>query len=114
MVNIILYVIYGITNILGVTLLKQALNNLKSSQHVEIIHHYYLFAAVGAILYIISFCTWFVILSRLKLIIAYPLCISISLVGSTLAAVLFLQETISLVNWIGLIFVVGGAIAINL
>ena len=50
---------------------------------------------------------WFYILKNNELSLAYPL-ISISYVFATLAAIFFFHETVSVVRWVGILFIMIG------
>lgn len=59
----------------------------------------------GALLYILSFLVWMVILARSPLTIAYPIAVGSTMVLSTACAIFFLGETLSLKAVAGMVFV---------
>ena len=62
-----------------------------------------------ALFYMTSILTWFVALSRIQLSIAYPLQ-ALGYLIVTVAAVSLFKEQVSLLNWLGLILILGGVI----
>lgn len=65
----------------------------------------------GMSLYVISMVLWLGALSNLKLSFMYPL-LSLSYVLTAISAFLFLGESLTLINWVGISLVVGGCLLI--
>jgi len=80
---------------------------LDSGSFSLVIKNPYLY--LTAFFYMTSILTWFIALSRIQLSIAYPLQ-AIGYLIVTLAAVSLFKEDISLLNWLGLILILGGVI----
>src|SRR5262245_11526968 len=97
LVDVLLFAAYTIFSTISIMLVKQfaqpALETWKASPGVSTSGMYF---AIGAVLYVVSFGFWILILSRVQLSIAYPVAVGLTLVGTTLASVLILHETVPL------------------
>jgi multidrug transporter EmrE-like cation transporter len=63
-----------------------------------------LYVCAGAMLYIFSFLAWLVILTRQELSVAYPIAIGLTLTFSTIGAVVYLEEPVSIGRTAGIVF----------
>lgn len=61
----------------------------------------------GAMLYVLATCLWLVVLSKLPLSVAYPTQ-SISYVFGAVLALLLFKETVTTVQWVGMIIILFG------
>ena len=66
------------------------------------------FVLFGVFLYVISLAFWLVILSKLDVSFAYPL-VALSYIVTAALAFVFLKESITVLRWAGIIFVVIGS-----
>lgn len=69
---------------------------------------------IGLILYIFSFLLWMIIIQRFNLSYIQPIATGLSYVLIILVSVLILKESISAIQWVGLIFVLIGVVLMNL
>ena len=103
MTDVILFLAYAATSVIGLLLLKHALplarvdwqagNPVALSVGLLIL---------GACFYISSFTVWLVILARHELSSAYPAAIGLTLVFSTVGATLLLGESLSAMRLVGI------------
>ncbi len=61
----------------------------------------------GVFIYILSFLIWIIILSRIELSVAFPIG-STSYIFVPILAIIFLNERVGLLRWVGIIFIVAG------
>jgi multidrug transporter EmrE-like cation transporter len=71
------------------------------------------FLYLTAFLYATSIYAWFIALSRLNLTVAYPLQ-ALGYVVVTIAAVNFLNEEMTIINWIGITVIIIGVVLTQL
>ncbi|MFD0676224.1 MULTISPECIES: DMT family transporter [unclassified Paenibacillus] len=69
---------------------------------------------IGTILYITSFLSWFVILSRNELSFIYPIIVGLGYICIILLSILFLKESITLYKMLGITLILIGVIIISL
>ncbi len=101
--TIILYVGYTLCSVAGIIIIKSAFPDILAARSAGMIKWAPLIQlGIGAVLYVISFGLWMVILSRYPLSMAYPVAIGLTLGFSTLIAFLFLQETIGFAKLVGI------------
>lgn len=102
-----LYSIYTLMSVGGMVLVKRTFPVFKLvyAQH-GLFTLPTLQLAVGASLYVFSFLTWMVILTRAPLIVAYPIAVGLTMSTSAVCAIFILGEqlTWSSVIGVGLIF----------
>lgn len=67
----------------------------------------------GLTLYVASFVTWIGVLARLELSIAYPIAIGLTLIFSTLGAIYFLGESVSLLRVAGICLIMAGIVLVT-
>lgn len=63
---------------------------------------------IGALLYVIGFLLWLIILARHDLTVVYPIAIGLTIIATTLGSVTFLSEAISPLRIAGMIFILLG------
>ena len=61
----------------------------------------------GVFIYILSFLAWIVILSRIELSVAFPIG-STSYIFVPILSIIFLNERVGTLRWIGILFIVAG------
>jgi multidrug transporter EmrE-like cation transporter len=64
--------------------------------------------AVGGVLYVGSFLVWLYILSKSQVTYAYPVSVALTVVFTTLGAILFLGERFSWSMFGGILLILGG------
>jgi drug/metabolite transporter (DMT)-like permease len=102
-----LFAAYTMTSVIGLLLLKHSLPQVRMDWQTGLsLNASMLLLAAGACLYISSFAVWLIILARHELSSAYPTAIGLTLVFSSLGAVLLLNESLTpaRILGIGLIF----------
>lgn len=62
---------------------------------------------LGMAIYIINFFSWIVVLSRIDLSVASPVC-SFSYIFVPILSIIFLHETVSPLRWFGILLIIGG------
>lgn len=67
----------------------------------------------GLVIYAAATVVWFIVLSRTKLSLAYPLQ-SIAYILGMLAGLLVFKETVPPLSWLGVILILGGVTLISL
>lgn len=111
-VTILLYALYTVSSVSGLTLIKFYMSMYKHSDGSDGIGISLLGMGFGFLLYIISFLAWVAILERAPLSTAYPVAIGLTLLFSIISSVFVLNETISLVKSSGIILILLGIILI--
>lgn len=112
-VTFILYALYTLTSVSGLTLIKFYLPMFKlANERGAGVGISLLGLGVGSLLYISSFLTWIAILERAPLSTAYPVAIGLTLLFSVISAVFFLDEAISLMKGAGICLILLGVIFI--
>ena len=107
--NTILFLTYTVTSVTGLILLKAHLADARVFfAKAELVALPVLFVCTGATLYVASFAIWLVVLQRNELSVAYPAAIGLTLVFSTLAAGVFLGETLSTRRVVGIAIIFVG------
>lgn len=91
-----LFTAYTVFSVAGMVLVKYAAPALKAamSQGTSIMLPG-LIVAGGASMYVLGFLLWMVILTRSPLTVAYPIAVGLTMVFSTVCAVLFLRESLT-------------------
>lgn len=100
-----LFAAYTVASVAGLLLMKQWIPVATSTWEWRPTAPVIL-AAMGVLVYILSFLIWVVIITRLEISVAYPTAIGLTLLFSTLSGFIFFGEVASLqkVAGIGLIF----------
>jgi len=106
--NILLFIAYLMLSTAGVILIKSGLTNFVNKSSVttlcesitKALTNQYLIS--GAILYTLSFAVWIVILSGAKLTAIYPAMIGLNILLIALSSVIFLKESIGLIQGFGI------------
>lgn len=68
---------------------------------------------LAALLYAASFAVWAYILSKNEVTLAYPICFGLTLVVSTILAIIFLNESLTLVKIGGMALMVGSVFCLT-
>ncbi len=111
--SVVLFIIYTVTSVAGLGLLKHGLPALSAALTTGGGSAVALFpAGVGGLLYVGSFGIWLVILNRWPLSSAYPIAIGSTLALSTIVAGMVLGESISGTKIIGIILILLGILVI--
>ncbi len=107
----LLFAVYTIFSVTGMVLVKHAAPMLKiaHAQGGQLLYPGFLIAS-GAGLYIAGFLVWMVILTRSPLTVAYPIAVGLTMAFSTVCAVLFLHESMTLSTSIGSLLVFLGVV----
>jgi len=69
------------------------------------VQSYFIWA--GVFIYILSFLIWIIILSRIELSVAFPIG-STSYIFVPILSIIFLNERIGVLRWVGILFIVAG------
>ena len=107
--GIALLVAYGVTSAIALVVLRHYLPVAKQALAESAwLSAPVLAASFGAVLYIASFGLWLGVLSRTPVTIAYPIAIGLSMVLTTIGAVLILGESFRPVQALAMAMVLGG------
>lgn len=68
--------------------------------------------ALGGGMYVCSFLIWIVILSRSPLMTAYPTAVGLTMAFSTICAIFFLGETMTLASVAGILLIFAGVVVL--
>lgn len=105
----VLFAIYALCSVSGMVLIKYAAPQLKAAIAAG---HSYLqpgaLACTGAGLYVFSFLLWMVILTREPLTVVYPIAVGVTMLFSTVLAVVVLREHVSWTMGLGALLVLAG------
>ena len=108
-VGIGLLVAYGVTSAIALVVLRHFLPVAKQAlANSAWLSSPVLFAGFGAMLYIASFGLWLGVLARTPVTIAYPIAIGLSMVLTTIGAVLILGESFRPVQALAMAMVLAG------
>lgn len=114
MYSITLLIFQGILSSLGLFIMKIYLGKAKNRILVnDFLDHSVLMACSGFFLYLVSFGLWMLILVKMPLSYAYPITIGITLLVTSILAVVFLSETIRWAHGIGMIAILCGVVIIH-
>lgn len=105
----ILFALYTLLSVSGMVLVKYAAPILKAT--IAQGHGWRspgALTALGAILYVVGFLTWMLILVRTPLIVAYPTAVGLTMAFSTVCAMFFLGEHLTLTSGLGALLVFAG------
>lgn len=111
--DVILFSVYTVTSVVSLLVIKMwfpaAISKWSDGALVSAPS---VWIGFGAILYVTSFLVWMTILSRNELSLAYPTAIGLTLVFSTVAARLILQEDLSAMRIIGMLTIMLGIVLV--
>lgn len=105
----VLFGFYTVLSVLGMVLVKYAapLVKLAMSTGGSVVYPGSL-VLVGATMYVCSFLLWMTILVREPLMVAYPIAVGLTMLFSTICAIVLLRESLTWNMAIGGILVVAG------
>ncbi|SEP05572.1 EamA-like transporter family [Luteibacter sp. UNC138MFCol5.1] len=109
----LLFAAYTLLSVGGMVVAKRALPALKVAfaQGHDWFHPAVL-VALGGAMYVCSFLTWMVILSRSPLMTAYPAAVGLTMAFSTLCAIVFLGETLTVASVAGVLLIFAGVLVL--
>jgi multidrug transporter EmrE-like cation transporter len=109
----ILFAAYTLLSVGGMVVAKRALPALKIAMSQG---HDWLapatLVALGGGMYVCSFLTWMVILSRSPLMSAYPTAVGLTMAFSTICAMLFLGESLTVASVAGVLLIFAGVVVL--
>lgn len=111
--NLFLYLGYTLGSVAGLLILKTHLPVARQVVEGPIPWLALSYVGLGAALYIASFALWLAILTRSELSIAYPIAIGLTLVFSSAASWLILNEAISAMRLGGILLIFAGIIVVT-
>jgi multidrug transporter EmrE-like cation transporter len=119
--NIFLAIIAALIAVVGQTLLKAVMTNVGAVDSFAIADLFAIVLAmlrqplfyVAGVVYVMGFGAWMVVLSRVELNVAYPV-LAVSYVLIPIAGVLFFNETITPLRWLGIAIVLAGVVVVGL
>lgn len=113
--NYILIAVYLLCSVGGLTLVKIGgdVNSFSSQSSYFTLSLSYA-TLIGLFLYIFSFLLWMIIIQRFNLSYIQPIATGLSYVLIILVSVFILRESISALQWMGLVFVLVGVVLMNL
>ena len=101
-----LFICYTLSSVIGLYLVKASFVGLDG---IEVKNNLFNIKFIsGVSLYILSFALWLTILSKMQLSIAYPLAVSLTIVGSIIMGFWLLHEQINFYTLLGVFFVLLG------
>ncbi len=114
MYNILLFLIYSLSSGFGLIILKRAVTGIEFKFSLktltDVLSLEFIF---GFLLYVLGFICWMLILSKLKLNIAFPIAMSLFFIVSTIGSYFILSEPLSLKHLIGIVICLVGIILIS-
>lgn len=115
MSSFLLLLLHGALGSLGLALMKLHLAPARSCVlSGTLLDNSVMLAAAGIGLYVASFLLWLTIVTKMPLTYAYPMSVGITLLATSLLAIFFLAETISLFRLIGMAMILLGVVIVNL
>lgn len=109
----ILYLVYTVTSVSGLALIKSWLPKVISNHAAsEFVWSSVALFGIGVLLYISSFGLWMIILLRSPLSTAYPVAIGLTLIFTTIVAATLLHETIGVEKILGIGLILAGIVLI--
>ncbi len=107
--DIVLFTVYTVASVVSLLLIKSWLPAALARWSAgTVVSGPALWVSLGALLYVTSFLVWMSILARNDLSQAYPIAIGLTLLFSTIAARMILQEDISTFRIVGMVTIVAG------
>jgi multidrug transporter EmrE-like cation transporter len=117
---IFLIILYLLLSTTGLLLIKTGFNQFRfETYHLEEYRRLLKYAyhhpefIFGFLLYILSFFSWLILLSKRQLTTIFPLLIGLSYASIIVASVLFLKEEIDLFKIIGIILIGAGILLVT-
>lgn len=108
---IALMAIYAVNSVAGMVMIKLWLPNVQAAwTSGQSMVRPGLMLSLGAGLYVLSFLTWMIIIARSPLTVVYPIAVGVTMVLSTVSAILFLNENLSLTAVLGMFLVFSGVV----
>jgi multidrug transporter EmrE-like cation transporter len=112
-VDLLLFGIYAIGSVTSLLLIKHWLPLAQATfRTVELFAVPNLLVCGGAILYVVSFLIWMVILTRNDLTVAYPIAVGLTLLLSTIGATMLLNEPVSAMRVAGVVLIFAGIVTV--
>jgi len=112
-VDIVLFGAYTMASVVGLLLIKSWMPLARASLAEGVVYGLPIVLVVfGAALYVVSFLIWILILAHHDLSFAYPVAIGLTLVFSSLAASLLLNEAVPLARLFGMIMIFLGVVLV--
>ncbi|MCB2184493.1 MAG: hypothetical protein KQH63_20920 [Desulfobulbaceae bacterium] len=106
---ILLFSCYTVSSVVGLYLVKSSFQGLEAIELRNNLHYLFNVKLIsGSALYILSFALWLTILSIMPLSIAYPLAVSLTILGSIAVAFFVLHENINSLAMLGVFLVLIG------
>jgi drug/metabolite transporter (DMT)-like permease len=113
--SILLFLLYALSSGSGLILLKRAVSGVKIEYSIKgILNIISLELVIGFILYAIGFVCWMVILSKMKLNIAFPVAMSLFFIVSALGSYFILKEPFTPKIIIGIVVCLIGIILVTI
>jgi multidrug transporter EmrE-like cation transporter len=111
----LLFVVYGLSSVAGLVLLKGWLPGASAAvMDGRWLTAELAFAAAGGILYVVSFVCWLMILVRAPLSWAFPLAFGITALGTSVAGTAMFGEGLSMMRIAGILAILGGVTLLGL
>jgi multidrug transporter EmrE-like cation transporter len=105
----LLYAAYTLCSVAGVVLIKHAAPLLKSAlSSGGALLNPGLLVGLGATMYVAGFAVWMLILSREPLTVAYPTAVGLTMLFSSILAIVLLRESVSWSMVVGAVLVLVG------
>ncbi|MCF8234523.1 MAG: hypothetical protein K9G67_06565 [Bacteroidales bacterium] len=112
--NILLFAAYALSSGFGLILLKRAVTDKKFAlSFKEIIRLINTELIIGFVLYAVGFICWMVILSKLKLNVAFPVAMSLFFIVSAMGSYFILKEPLTFKTLAGMLVCLVGIILIT-
>ena len=111
--DLMLFAAYTVASVTSLVLIKAFMPAFKADLaqgHVVGLPAALVFS--GALLYVVAFLVWMIILARHDLTLAYPTAIGLTLVFSTVTAAALLGEPLSLTRSIGMLAIFAGIVLV--
>lgn len=114
--NMIMLALYILFSAAGLALMKMGISRgfklglERGALHLQI----NIIALLGILLYVCSFLLSVLVMSKMNLTYFYPLSAGLIYILICLIGVLFLKETVSISQWIGMALILGGVIMMKI
>jgi len=111
--NKLAFILYTIFSVVGLVMMKKYLPIITSEYSSgNLVPQNILLFSIGAVLYILSFIMWLVILHQFPLSLAYPVAIGMTLTLTSITSVIFLAEPITFNKVMGVVLIIIGIISL--
>ncbi len=112
--NIILFLAYSLSSGFGLIILKRAVTGVEFKFSLKTISDVLSLEFIfGFLLYAIGFICWMLILSKLKLNVAFPIAMSLFFIVSIIGSYFILSEPLSFKHLVGIVICLVGIIIIS-